>query len=146
MSFIQFFGSLIAVTIVALIAARLFPSKSKLTNERVINNTKRYCPHIDLGPETPTIFISKHGDTAVLIFPNHHEGVALATALGDRVVIREIGDTSQLRITETNTGLLVDMDDFTQPTLKIELPLEDRQSLLAVLRNQMTNQPEPAHA
>ncbi len=140
MSFIQFIGSLIAVTIVSLIAARLFPNKSKLTSERVISNTARYCPHIDLGSATPTIFISERGDTAVLIFPNRGDGVALATALGDRVVIR------QLSVTETNTGLSIGADDFTQPTLNIQLPPGDRQSLMTALQNHSTGQSEPAHA
>ncbi len=146
MSFIQFFGSLLAVTIVALIAARLFPNKSRLTRERVINNTARYCPHINLGSENPTIFISEPGDTAVLIFPNHRDGVAFATALGDRVVIREITDTNQLNISQTEAGLSIDMDDFTQPTFDMRLPQDQRQSLLSELTSYPNKKSEPAHA
>ena len=146
MPLLQFIGSLIAVAIVALIAARMFPNKSKLTRERVIHNTARYCPHIDLGSAAPTIFISELGDTAVLIFPNYDDGISLATTLGDRVVIREIKDTGQLRIKETDSSLLIDLHDFTQPTLKLVLQSDDRNALLAVLQNQSPDQPEPAHA
>jgi len=147
MSLLQFIGSLIAVTIVALIAARMFPnSKSKLTRDRVIRNTARYCPHIDLGSTAPTIFMSETGDTAILAFPNRNDGFAFTTALGDRVVVREVNDTSQLRIKKIETGLSIDMHDFTQPTLTIILQSKDCQALLTALQNHSPDQPEPAHA
>ena len=146
MPFMQFIGSLIAVTIVALIAARLFPNKSKLTKERVISNVSRYCPHIDFGSETPTVYLSETGDTAVQIFPHRHDGFAIATALGDRVVVREIADASTATITETDTGLSLDLDDFTQPAINMQLQPDERRSLLAKLQSQPFEKSEPAHA
>lgn len=146
MSLMQFIGSLIAVTIVAWIASRLFHSPNKLTVERVIRNTARYCPHIDLTAETPTVFISKDGGTAVLVFPKRSDGIALLTALGDRVVVREISDLQTIEILKTGTELRLDINDFTQPTLKINLSETDQGALLAAIEQQPAKHTEAAHA
>ena len=147
MPLIQFAGSLIAVALLAWIASRLFHNPSKLTVDRVVRNTARYCPHIDLTTTAPSVFISESGDTAVLMFPNRPDGIALLTALGDRVVVRQITDYQQINVVKkTNTGLLLDIGDFTQPKIKMLLPDSECQSLLEALENRSPDQTEPAHA
>lgn len=146
MPFMQFIGSLIAVAIVALIAARLFPTKIKLTRERVINNVARYCPHIDLASAPPLVYLSENNATAVVVFPKHSDGFAIASALGDRVVVREIPDANTVTITESENGLSFDLGDFTQPTIEIQMPGNQRQALISKLTGQPSEKPEPAHA
>lgn len=146
MSFMQFIGSLIAVIIVALIAARLFPTKSKLTKERVINNVIRYCPHVDFTSASPLVYLSENHATAVALFPDHGDGFAIASALGDRVVVREIPDTNMVTVTETENGLSFDLGDFTQPTIEMLLSADQRRSLISQLTSLQSKKPEPAHA
>lgn len=146
MPLIQFVGSLIAVALVAWIASRLFHNPTKLTVDRVVRNTARYCPHIDLTTSSPSVFISEPGDTAVFLFPNRLDGIALLTALGDRVVVREITDCRRISVVRTNAGLLLDIGDFTQPKIKMLLPDNECQSLLEALESRSPDQTEPAHA
>ena len=146
MPFMQFIGSLIAVTIVAWIASRLFHNPSKLTTERVIRNTARYCPHIDLTGENTSVYISETGDTAVLAFPNRCDGIAIAAALGDRVVVREITDIHEINMSETDTELVLDIGDFTQPKIRLKLPAYARGSLRHAIEHQTAKETEAAHA
>ncbi len=146
MPFTQFIGSLIAVAIVALIAARLFPTKNKLTKERVINNVARYCPHINLASAPPLVYLSENNATAVAVFPNRSDGFAIASALGDRVVVREIPDAKLVTITKSENGLSFNLGDFTQPTIEIQMPADQRQALISKLTSRPSEKPEPAHA
>lgn len=146
MPLIQFIGSFIAVTIVALIASRLFKNNGTLTVERVVRNTARFCPHIDLSSESPCVFISETGDSAVLVFPNKEDGFALLTALGDRVVVREITDVRDMKLSETKTGLSFEMNDFTQPKIQLNLPEPERKSLLVAIKIPPIEPTESAHA
>lgn len=146
MSLMQFVGSLIAVTIVALIASRLFPSDRKLTKERVISNVIRYCPHIDLSGSNPLVFISVAGNTAALLFPDKQDGIALISLLGDRVVVRELKNLQDVKISKTYAGISFNIGDFTQPKIQMRMPECERETLLAAIKSQATQTTETAHA
>lgn len=142
MPLLQFIGSLIAVIIVAWLASRLFRNPEKLTVDRVIRNTARYCPHLDI--EAPaTIIISETGDSAAVILPNE---IALLTTLGDRVVVREITPAAKIEATKTNAGLLIDIDDFTLPKIKMRLKDSACKSVLEEIQRCSRSQTEPTNA
>jgi len=152
MPLMQFIGSLIAVTIVALIAARMFRNPTKLTADRVLRNTARYCPHLDWEATTMTI-ISETGDSAIIILSDDEyrqgdaqEGAALVTTLGDRVVVRELTRETKIKASKTKTGISIDIDDFTQPKIEMHLDELSCKTLLGIIERRQLEQSEPAHA
>ena len=142
MPLMQFIGSLIAVTIVAWMASRLFRNPNKLTIDRVMQNTARYCPHLDLEA-TASVIISETGGSAAVIL---EEGFALLTTLGDRVVVREVTPTTKIKATKTNTGLMIDIDDFTLPKIEMRLNDTDCKSLLRAIQYFSKTLTEPLNA
>jgi len=145
MPLFQFIGSIIAVAIVAWIASRLFHNPNKLTVDRVIRNTARYCPHLNLEANSE-VFISEAGDSAAVVLLGDHKGIALLTALGDRVVVREITETTKVKTMKTKTGVAFDIDDFTQPKIEMQLQEDACNSLLNAFQRLTKSHSEPVHA
>lgn len=146
MDLIQISGSLIAIMVLALIAARLFPVKGGLTRERVLSNVTRFCPDIEFEVLAAKVFVSAKGDAAVLVFPSPSDGIAIATALGDRVVVRHINDLSKVAVSRTKNSLALDTHDFTQPTIAIDLPEDQLSDLTALLTAEQGCPGDPLHA
>ncbi len=146
MDLVQIGGSLIAIIVLAVIAARLFPVKGGLTRERVLRNVRRFCPDIEFEVVSAKVFIGTKGEAAVLLFPDPHDGVAVATALGDRVVVRHIEDLSTITASRNKSGLTVDTHDFTQPTVALDLPEEQVSDLMALLTTEQSISGGPLHA
>lgn len=145
MPLFQFVGSLIAVAFVAWIASRLFHNPDKLTFDRVIRNTARYCPHLNLEANSE-VFISETGDSAAVILLDDQKAIALLTALGDRVVVREITEATKVKSTKTKAGVAFDIDDFTQPKIEMQLHEDACKSLLKAIQNLTKSHSEPVHA
>ncbi len=145
MDLVQIFGSLISIAVLAYVASRLFPAKTALTNERVLLNVTRYCPDIDFAPSEAKVIVDKRKITALLLFPARHHGLAVATALGDRVVVRHFPDLNDISLERTSQGVKIDTGDFTQPSVKFDLKEEDADAVFAALGG-TTTQGEPSHA
>lgn len=146
MDLIQVGGSLIAIIILALITAKLFPNTSRLTPDRIVRNVKRYCPDILFDPSDVQVFLGEDDMSAVLVFPNRKDGIALATALGDRVVVRHIPTVSELTVTPIADGLSISIGDFTQPSVKLILDDTSRETLGNALSSPVAVNEGPAHA
>lgn len=146
MDLIQIGGSLIAIMVLALIAGRLFPVKGELTRERVLRNVRRFCPDIEFEAISAKLFIGAKGDAAVLLFPDPCDGIAVATALGDRVVVRHLDDLSKITASGIKGSLALDTHDFTQPAIVIDLPKDQLSDLMALLAAEQDHPGGPVHA
>lgn len=145
MDIVQIVGSLIAISVLALIAGRLFRAPEKLTAERVVRNIARYCPDIDIEAVQPDIVLGQKGKAAVARFGDAADGIAIVTAFGDRVVVRHIPDVSTVDAAPSTEGVNISMHDFTQPTVALALDEGSRETLLEWLNTPLT-QNETAHA
>ena len=146
MDLIQVGGSLISIIILALITTKLFPNNSRLNADRVVRNVKRYCPDIEFVADDAQIFLSTDEMSAVLLFPDNNDGFALATAFGDRVVIRHVPSTDEFTVKTLPDGLSISLDDFTQPSVKLVLDEPTREALHAVLSSPIPAEGGAVHA
>ncbi len=121
MDLIQMGGSLVAIIILSLVTAKLFPNSSRLTPERIIRNVKRYCPDAVFAEEDVQLFVSEDSMSGVLVFPDNCDGIAIATALGDRVVVRHEPRVDKLSIEVNPDSIVILTDDFTQPSVSLKM-------------------------
>ena len=146
MDFVQIGGSLFAIVILAFIARWLFPTKSELTAERVLRNVARYCPDTDPDIDADQLFLGDDKKNAIWVFANNQSGIATATALGDRVVVRHFPDVGQLTFSSVNGKLRLNSDDYTQPTFLLALDPTQIKHLLSVINSSVVDAGDPAHA
>lgn len=146
MDLFQLLGSLAAIFVLAAIAGRLFPANGKLTPERVARNIARYCPDIMFSAADARIIMGDGHKVAILLFPGTSDGIAVATALGDRVVVRHFPDISQLSATKTADGITLATHDFTQPKLSLTLDEAGQSDLLTALSSNTQSTPGAIHA
>ncbi len=145
MDLAQIAGSLTAILVLSAIAFWLFPNRRKLSNERLLRNVQRYCPDVAFGEDDLKVFIDDKTESAVVVFPNNKDGLALITALGDRVVVRHITDPKALKIIPSRKGITIADADFTQPKIKFVLGDTEKENLLAIL-NYAGDPGDHAHA
>lgn len=145
MDLVQLLWSLAATFLMAFIASRMFPASEKLTCERIVRNVSRYCPEIDFAADRAGIFLSSTGKAAVLFFPDARNGLAIATAVGDRVVVRHITDPSSISVKPSAGKVVLSLADFTQPSVSLALAEEDQAAFLSRLHS-FPKQKELAHA
>lgn len=146
MDIVQIGGSLFAIVVLALIAKWLFPTKAELTEERIVRNVARYCPETELEANTDRHFISQDKKHAVFVFGNRDFGIATATALGDRVVVRHFPDIRQLSFHSQNGALHLKSDDFTQPSFSVTLAPALESELLSMINMTSEKDAKRAHA
>ncbi len=144
MDIVQIGGSLFAIVVLALIAKWLFPTKAELTEERIVRNVARYCPETEFDASTDRVFVSEDKKHAVFVFGNPDFGIATASALGDRVVVRHYPDLSQISFHSKNGELNLISDDFTQPSFSVTLEQAPESELLSMIN--MTSKKEAKHA
>lgn len=144
MDLVQIGGSLVSIVILALLAWWLFPSKAELTKERVTRNVARYCADAELNAESDQIYLGKDKKNAILVFHKNRFGIATATALGDRVVVRHFPNLAAVNFRFENGKLSLKSDDFTQPSFIITLDPAEISSLLSAVN--VTPQKEANHA
>lgn len=140
MDLIQIAGSLTAILVLSVIASWLFPNRGKLSNDRLLRNIKRYCPDAVFDDNELNIFTDEKAASAVVVFPRGEDGIALVTALGDRVVVRQVIDPKALKIIPGRKGISVSDGDFTQPQIKFVIGDAEKENLIAIL----TGGAEPA--
>lgn len=118
---VQLFGSLAAILVTAFIAARMFPVKNPLDDDRVRRNLLRYEPDAVVRD----ILVSSDGQAALAQLDTPAGSLGLAVQLGDRVVCR-ILHGADIKKVETSQGkLVIHFDDFTQPS--VTLPFDEDQ-------------------
>lgn len=146
MDFVQIGGSLAAIVILALIARWLYPNKAELTEDRVIRNVARYCPDTELDAKADKTYLSLDKKNAIFIFGQVRFGIATATALGDRVVVRHYADVSEVEFRFENGKLSLVTDDFTQPSFTLSLGQNEVSALLSAVNNSPEKDANHAHA
>lgn len=146
MDFVQIGGSLAAIVILALIARWLYPNKAELTEDRVIRNVARYCPDTELDARADKTYLSQDNKNAIFVFGQARFGIATATALGDRVVVRHYADTSEVDFRLENGKLSLVTDDFTQPSFTVALGEDDVSDLLSAVNDTTAKDANHAHA
>lgn len=146
MDIVQVLGSLISIFILALIASKLFPSVSKLTKERIERNVTRFCPNIGFTDSDARIFVSDDYQSGVLVFPEPKDGIALLTALGDRVVVRHIPEAEHVAKRIDTDTVTFQTGDFTQPAVKLILDKLAADELMDSIMRVDQEEGHPAHA
>ncbi|NVJ71210.1 MAG: hypothetical protein HWE08_12690 [Alphaproteobacteria bacterium] len=134
-------GSLLAITILALIAAKLFPVSSGLDEGRVKRNLKRYEPDLEFGKT----YVATGGKIALAEIINRPDVIGLTHLLGDRVVCRILTASDIKRVHRGRAKLAIELNDFTQPEISMVFPTDvaaDAENLL----NSISKPAETAHA
>ena len=121
MDWLQLLSSLIAILLLALWAAKLFPVAEGLTEERVRKAYKRYAP--DSDPDT--LIISKNGKASLLSIVENSCEIGVITQLGDRQVCRTLTPATDFNWSIDSNTLCIRHGDFTQPAIKLELEPEE---------------------
>lgn len=146
MDIIQLAGSLIAILLLALLAWRLFPVQSKMDIDRVKRNIRRYCP--DLSEDIANnarIFISSCGQAAIADLKTNN-GIVVLRQTGDRIAVRRFGSETNMRVTQKNNSLRIDIHDFTMPAFMVDLDDNNKTELMQILEAYCTRNGATAHA
>ncbi|MEX0299260.1 MAG: hypothetical protein AB3N28_09330 [Kordiimonas sp.] len=129
MDWLQLSSSLVAIVLLALVAGKMFPVPSGLTADRIRKNYMRYAP--ESAPGNPIISINKQ--VSILPMADSSSEIGLVTQLGDRVVCRTLTKATEISWETKNDTLIVNHGDFTQPSVKLNLPPEMLHQAVALL-------------
>lgn len=131
MDFVSLLGSLIAIVMLALAAWKMFPATEPLSPERIRRNIARYSPEIEAKAlDTMDILLSNDKKSAICLFADHPEWVAITKALGDRVVVRFYQDRNSLSIEDHGDAVIIGQSDFTFPRFTVMIAEETKKKLL----------------
>jgi|GEM_PF-1507724 len=135
-------GSLVAIIILALVAARMFPtSKQRLDADRVTRNLKRYAPDANIAD----IMIDSTGKVAITRLNAPKDSFGLARLLGDRVVCRLLTSADIRKVYKDHARITLVFNDFTQPEITLTMSA-DRLPNATALLDSFTSHEETAHA
>jgi len=112
---VQLIGSLTAISLLAWLAARLFPTRDKLESSDVIVDYQRFNP--DAQIETP--ILSKTEDAAIVPVRIPAGQLGLVTKLGDQLVCRTLTADQPPLTSIVGNRLTLSHQDFTQPPLTL---------------------------
>jgi len=121
---IQLLISFISITLMALLAAKLFPAKDILSVQSAEADYKRYDPDAQID----TTILGLDHKTALLKLKAPIEQLGIVTRLGDQLVCRTAhkGDVASFSV--NGSRLLISSHDFTQPSVSIRLNPADIKS------------------
>lgn len=134
-------GSLVAIIILALLAAKMFPNKGRLDADRVARNLMRYAPAADISD----IMVDATGKVAVAALNAPADSLGLARLLGDRVVCRLLTSADIRKVYKDHARLTLVFNDFTQPEITLSMPLDTLPKTVKLL-DRLTSQQETANA
>lgn len=134
-------GSLVAIIILALLAAKMFPNTGRLDADRVMRNLKRYAPEADIGD----IMVDATGKVAIAALNAPVGSFGLARLLGDRVVCRLLTSADIRKVYKDHARMTLVFNDFTQPEITLTMPADTLPKAVKLL-DSFTSQQETAHA
>jgi len=125
-------GSLIAISLLAGLATKLFPAKAALESHSAAVDYQRYNP--DAKIETP--LLSKTEDAAIIPVLEPRGQLGLVTKLGDQLVCRTLTINEPPLTSIVGNRLTLSHQDFTQPPLTLvygEADMAKIRTLIAAL-------------
>ncbi len=121
---VQLAISLMSITLLAFLAAKLFPVKEVLNLASVQAEYQRYNPEAVID----TIILGLDHKAALLKLTQPQDQLGIVTRLGDRLVCRTVGKDDIASFAVSGDTLTINSDDFTQPYVSIRLDPDEMQS------------------
>lgn len=117
MGAVELLISFVSISLLALLAAKMFPAKDILNAETATADYQRFSP----GARIDTAILGLDHQTALLALKAPADQLGIVTRLGDRLVCRTAhkGDVASFNV--NGDKLSIASHDFTQPTVSIKL-------------------------
>lgn len=114
-------GSLIAISLLALVAGWLFPVRQTLNQERITRNFHRLYPDAVIND----FIVDQQGKTAIISLENSRE-IGLVIQLGDRIVCRRYKKSDPINWQLASNKLRLSFKEFTLPQIVMSFKTPDQ--------------------
>ncbi|WP_286831169.1 MULTISPECIES: hypothetical protein [Kordiimonas] len=134
-------GSLVAIIVLALLTAKLFPNTGRLDADRVARNIVRYAPEAQVAD----VMVDATGKVALAALDAPADCFGLARLLGDRVVCRLLTSADIRKVYKDHARITLVLNDFTQPEITLTMPAATLAQATKLLDG-FANREEATHA
>jgi hypothetical protein len=126
---VQLLISFASITLLAVIAAKLYPAKDILTAASAVQDYQRYNPEAQIE----TAILGQDHLTAILLLNSPSNQLGIVTRLGDRLVCRTAHKGEIASFSVNGDHLSFDTNDFTQPKISIRLDPDELTRMQALI-------------